>query len=389
MDKVIERVRLQQIRSWTAGEIRLSAGPQILWGANGAGKTTAIEALLVAATGRSHRASALRELVQEGASSGAFTVTLRDPREAQDDPLAATTLAAEIGRSERTRYLVNGTARRSETLGEKLKIAAFVPEETGLVVGAPSVRRAALDRMAIQWKTGYRAALTRYERTLKQRNRLLKDALESDGAERRAISAEMKPWTELLIKSGAEIVAARNELLRALAGPLTAAHREVAPTEGDLTVHYVSREAHLLDDDADAAATRLRRSFDETAESEGYQGHTLVGPHRDDLTFRADEKDLAPIASRGQQRSLLLALLFAEIELLTTDRGEPPLLLLDDAFSELDPERRDHLVQRLTALPQTIITTTTLSDLAPRLVAASECQEVVQGPRGSEVKRER
>jgi DNA replication and repair protein RecF len=74
---VIERVRLQQIRSWTAGEIRFSAGPQILWGANGAGKTTTIEALLVAATGRSHRASALRELVQEGASSGAFTVTLR------------------------------------------------------------------------------------------------------------------------------------------------------------------------------------------------------------------------------------------------------------------------------------------------------------------------
>ena len=144
---MIERVRLQQIRSWTAGEIRFSAGPQILWGANGAGKTTAIEALLVAATGRSHRASALRELVQEEASSGAFTVTLRDPREAQDDPLAATTLAAEIGRSERTRYLVNGTARRSETLGEKLKIAAFVPEETGLVVGAPSVRRAAPSRI--------------------------------------------------------------------------------------------------------------------------------------------------------------------------------------------------------------------------------------------------
>ncbi|MFM9129146.1 MAG: DNA replication and repair protein RecF, partial [Candidatus Limnocylindrus sp.] len=116
---------------------------------------------------------------------------------------------------------------------------------------------------------------------------------------------------------------------------------------------------------------------------------TLVGPHRDDLMFTTDGKDLAPIASRGQQRSLLLALLFAEIELLTTERGEAPLLLLDDAFSELDPERRDHLVHRLTALPQTIITTTTLSDLAPRLVAESACQEVVQGPRGSEVKRER
>ena len=382
---MIERVRLQQIRSWTAGEVRFCSGPQILWGANGAGKTTAVEALLVAATGRSHRAGGLRELVQDGASSGSFTVTLRDPNEGADDPLATTTLAAEIGRSERTRFLVNGTARRSESLGERLKVAAFVPEETGLVVGAPSVRRAALDRMAIQWKPGYRAALTRYERTLKQRNRLLKDALESDGPERRAISAEMKPWTELLIDSGAEIVAARNELLRALAAPLAAAHREVAPTEGELRVRYVSREGHDVDEGVPAAAARLRTSFDETAESEGYQGHTLVGPHRDDLSFHVDERDLATIASRGQQRSLLLALLFAEIELLTNDRGEPPLLLLDDAFSELDPERRDHLVERLVSLPQTIITTTTLGDLAPRLVTASATQEVVRGPRGSEV----
>ena len=384
---MIERVRLQQIRSWTAGEIRFSTGPQILWGVNGAGKTTAIEALLVAATGRSHRAGALRELVQEGSSNGSFTVTLRDPSEAPSDPLATTTLAAEIGRSERTRYLVNGTARRSETLGDRLKVAAFVPEATGLVVGPPSVRRAALDRMAIQWKPGYRTALTRYERTLKQRNRLLKDALESDGAERRAISAEMKPWTELLISSGAEIVAARNELLRALAAPLAAAHHEVAPAEGELTVRYVSREGHRVDESIDSAAARLRTSFEETAESEGYQGHTLVGPHRDDLAFYNNEKALASIASRGQQRSLLLALLFAEIEMLTTDRGEPPLLLLDDAFSELDPERRDRLVERLVSLPQTIITTTTLTDLAPRLVAASTCQEVVHGARGSEVQR--
>jgi DNA replication and repair protein RecF len=150
-------------------------------------------------------------------------------------------------------------------------------------------------------------------------------------------------------------------------------------------VRYVSREGHDVDEGVPAAAARLRTSFDKTAESEGYQGHTLVGPHRDDLSFHVDERDLATIASRGQQRSLLLALLFAEIELLTNDRGEPPLLLLDDAFSELDPERRDRLVERLVSLPQTIITTTTLGDLAPRLVTASATQEVVRGPRGSEV----
>ena len=383
---MIERVRLQQVRSWTAGDIAFTGGPQILWGANGAGKTTVIEALLVAATGRSHRASPLRELVQEGAENGLIGVGVRDNGEHADDPLAHSVLTVEIGRTERTKYSLNGTPRRSEALGERLKVATFVPEETGLVVGAPAIRRTALDRIAIQWRPGYRAALTRYERSLKQRNRLLKDALESDGAARRAAVAEMAPWTALLIESGAELVTARLALLDALAQPLSAAHREVAPEEEELSVHYLSREKHQLGESATAAAARLRQSFDETAESEGYQGHTLVGPHRDDLAFHAGGRNLATTASRGQQRSLLIALLFAEIELLTDSAGRPPLLLLDDAFSELDPERRDHLVERLTVLPQAIITTTALKDLVPRLVKRSTCSEIMRGANGSEAR---
>lgn len=383
---MIERVRLQQVRSWTAGDITFADGPHILWGANGAGKTTIIEALLVTATGRSHRASPLRELVQEGADKGLIGVGVRDSDERADDPLAHSVLTVEIGRTERTKYSLNGTPRRSEALGERLKVATFVPEETGLVVGAPAIRRTALDRIAIQWRPGYRAALTRYERSLKQRNRLLKDALESDGAARRAAAAEMAPWTTLLIESGAELVTARLELLDALAQPLNAAHREVAPEEEPLSVHYLSREQHQPGESATEAAARLRQSFDETAESEGYQGHTLVGPHRDDLAFHVGRRNLATIASRGQQRSLLLALLFAEIELLTDSAGHPPLLLLDDAFSELDPQRRDHLVERLVALPQAIITTTALSDLVPRLVKSSTCREIARGVHGSEVR---
>lgn len=383
---MIERVRLQQVRSWTAGDIAFTGGPQILWGANGAGKTTIVEGLLVTATGRSHRASPLRELVQEGAEKGLIGVGVHNSAERRDDPLAHSVLTVEIGRTERTKYSLNGTPRRSEALGERLKVATFVPEETGLVVGAPGIRRAALDRIAIQWHPGYRAALARYERSLKQRNKLLKSALESDGATRRAAAAEMAPWTTLLIESGAELVTARVALLDALAYPLSAAHREVAPDEEPLSVHYLSREKHQSGESATEAAVRLRQSFDETAESEGYQGHTLVGPHRDDLAFHSGRRNLATIASRGQQRSLLLALLFAEIELLTDSDGHPPLLLLDDAFSELDPQRRDHLVERLVALPQTIITTTAPSDLVPRLVKSSTCREIVRSANGSEVR---
>jgi len=122
----------------------------------------------------------------------------------------------------------------------------------------------------------------------------------------------------------------------------------------------------------------------DTATNEIYQGHTLVGPHRDDATFFVGGRDMADVASRGQQRSVLLALLFAEIELLVDEKGRPPVLLLDDAFSELDPERREHLVRRIAATPQTIITTTTLADLPPALVASAAITEIRRGANGSE-----
>ena len=120
----------------------------------------------------------------------------------------------------------------------------------------------------------------------------------------------------------------------------------------------------------------------ETAEKEIWNGTTLVGPHRDDLVFELEGRPLAGFASRGQQRTAILALKLAELDLLTAHDGRPPLLLLDDVFSELDPERRSHLVRRIAALPQAFVTTTTLDDLDPALVAAASSWEVRTDPAG-------
>lgn len=388
---MIERIALHSIRSWEDGAIPLGAGPQLLWGANGAGKTTAIEACIVAATGRSHRAGALRELLSDGQPSGGLAVTVADTDAPADDPLAHSTLTVELSRDGRTRHLVDGTARRSASLASRLRVAAFVPEETALISGSPTLRRGALDRIATQWRAGYRDAATRYDRALRQRNRLLKDALSDDSSQgnraSRTVDDVLRPWTELLIESGAEIIEGRLALLDALAEPLSSAHSEVAPEETLLTISYRSREEHKQGASRAEIAARLTRSFDETAESERYQGHTLIGPHRDDIAFLGGGRDLAPVASRGQQRSVLLALLFAEISLLTDEKGRPPILLLDDAFSELDPDRRDHLVRRIEAIPQAIITTTTLADLPSSLTANAATTEIFRGEHGSAARR--
>ena len=380
---MIESVRLHQVRSWADGNVAFTPGPHIFWGENGAGKTTILEACIIAATGRSHRASALREVIAGDADQASITVAVREHGAEPTDTLAQSTLTVEVSRVGRAKHLLNGTPRATAALGQRFRVAAFVPEETGLVVGAPAIRRGLLDRVASQWQRGYEATLTRYERALRQRNRLLKDALEVDGAARRAVASEMRPWTEMLITTGSELVATRLALLSALTPALSVTHNEVAPSEGELETRYLSREEYHADESASECASRLSQSFDQTAETEGYQGYTLVGPHRDDIAFYVGGSDIAPTASRGQQRSLLLALLFAEIKLLTDEHGHPPVLLLDDAFSELDPQRREHLVARIAALPQSIITATALEDLAPGLVARATSREIRRGTDGS------
>ncbi len=179
------------------------------------------------------------------------------------------------------------------------------------------------------------------------------------------------------------IVAERRRLLEVLAGPLAAAHAEIAPEEaaaGRLALRY---ETNAPPQPGETPRDALARRLVETAEKEVWNGTTLVGPHRDDLVFELDGRDLATFASRGQQRTAILALKLAELDVVTALDGRPPLLLLDDVFSELDPERRSHLVRRIAALPQAFVTTTTRDDLDPELLAIATAWEVRLDPSGA------
>jgi len=235
-----------------------------------------------------------------------------------------------------------------------------------LVVGAPGLRRAAIDQLAMQRSPAYAADLATYTRTLQQRNSLLRAIREEEAAR-----DELRFWDGSFLDSGAAIVAARLALLVDLAGPLARAHAEIAPDEAEaarLAVGYVTNAPALPGESPrDALERRLR----ETAEKEVWNGTTLIGPHRDDVAFTLDDREMSGFASRGQQRTAILAFKLAELDLLTAQDGRPPLLLLDDVFSELDPDRRAHLVRRIAGLPQAFVTTTTLDDLDPALVRAA------------------
>ena len=297
------------------------------------------------------------------ATSGSAALAAPSP-EAPGVALELTLLAGG-----RKKIQVNGVPRRPTALGEHLRTVLFAPEEMLLVIGPPTLRRTALDGMTGPHDPSYASNMATYGRALQQRNSLLR-AIRDGEADR----DQLRLWDEPFVAAGAAIVTARLRLLELLAEPLAAAHREIAPAEGRLTASYSSNAAQLPGESPRDALTRRLR---ETAEKEAWNGSTLIGPHRDDLVFNLDGRDIATFSSRGQQRTAILALKLAELDLLTELDGRPPLLLLDDVFSELDPVRRGHLVRRISELPQAFITTTDPADIDADLRRRARSWQVV------------
>lgn len=374
-ESLLDSISIRDLRGYAALDLAFGPGPQLIAGPNAAGKTSLLEAIVLLAWGRSHRTSADGEIISWS------TDVARVEGRTGDETIEVALTRSGAGRGgptgpgARKRIRVNGVARRAASLAGVLRTVIFAPEEMLLVVGPPGLRRAAVDQLAGQRSSAYLRDLATYGRTLQQRNSLLRSIREEQ-----ASRAELRFWDGSLLDAGAAVVAARLQLLADLAGPLAAAHAEIAPDEAavaTLGMRYVTNAPPLP---GEGPREALARRLAETADKEIWNGATLIGPHRDDVAFELGGRDLAGFASRGQQRTAILAFKLAELDLLTDQDGRPPLLLLDDVFSELDPERRAHLVRRIAELPQAFVTTTTLDDLDPALVAAATAWEVVADP---------
>ena len=367
----LEGLRLTDLRSYAALDVAFGLGPHLVWGPNAAGKTSLLEAMVVLARGGSHRTTTDAELVRWGAD------VARIEGRAGSDVIEVALVrpgSAAAGSGARKRIRVNGVARRAAALGEKLRVVLFAPEDMLLVAGSPSLRRATLDQLAATLVPTYAAELATYGRALQQRNGLLR-AIRDETAAR----DELRYWDQPFLDAGSAVVSARLQLLERLGAPLAAAHHEIAPEEagaGSLGLEYVTNAPNAP---GETPRDALARRLVETAEKEVWNGTTLIGPHRDDLAFVMTGRDLSTFASRGQQRTAILALKLAELDLVTEHDARPPLLLLDDVFSELDPARRGHLVRRIADLPQAFVTTTTLDDLDPALRAIATPWEVRPG----------
>ena len=359
----LTRLALSDFRSYGATELRPEPGLTLVSAPNGTGKTNLLEAIHVAITGRSHRATLDADLVRHGADFARVVLELAGGTGAGGALVELIIPGAEPPAGIKKRLSVNGVPRRTSSLAEVARAVLFRPEEMLLLVGSPGERRRFLDGIVAQRDRRAARDLVEVARILSQRNALL-----------RAIRAEEAPleslvfWDEQLALVGARVMRARLavlEELRARIGPL---HDAVAaPGERGASVELVYVDAlkeawpergdaaDRLPDDEELAAA-YRRRIREARQKEAWNGVSLVGPQRDDLRAELGGRDVAAHASRGQQRTIILAMKLAETDLLGTD-GPRPIVLLDDVFSELDPDRAERLSGLLTARGQVIVTT--------------------------------
>ena len=313
-------------------------GTTVLIGPNGTGKTSLLEAVAYLGLGRSLRGSPREAMIKNGEAQSIIRANLsvggRD-----------LLVEAEINRTGRSRLHINRQAVRSrKDLADAIAVTTFCPDDLAVVQGGPGGRRELLDDGLVILDPVAGAVIEEVEKTLRQRNALLRQA---GGRISTEITSTLDVWDDRLSKSGDQLVALRRDLLDRLQPSIDDAYQTLAGTSGGTAVavqYEGTPRGGLFEALTAARSDDLRR------------GVTTVGPHRDDIALFLNGRDARTQASQGEQRTLALALRLS-VHLAARDHlGTPPLLLLDDVFSELDPGRARRLVNELPP-GQTLVTT--------------------------------
>lgn len=395
----IDHLSLTNFRNYARLEFSPPADrPVVLVGDNAQGKTSALEAIYYLATSSSPYTTSDRQLIHW---------------RTEKDPIPFARLSAEIGGANGASHkldvtlmldLTSGAARFKKSIKLNnvdkrvmdvvgmLNVVLFLPRDLSLVEGSPSDRRRFMDGTLRQVDVEYLLALSEYDKILPQRNALLKRI-----AEKRASPVELEFWDEQLAAAGAVIIAGRQRFLRELEGKARATHLALTGGRESLSLTYLpsilpaseggggqlSFEVIGLDLNRQLSAEEIKPQFQERLleqrrEAVG-RGITIAGPHRDELRLLINQRDCGLYGSRGQARTAVMALKFAELEWMRDQLGDYPLFLLDEVVAELDSSRRNYLLSRLGGGAQTLLTTTELEIFSPAFLQQAAVYEVKSG----------
>lgn len=364
-DVHVARLALHDFRSYAEVDVEMGAGPIAFVGANGQGKTNLVEAVDYLARLDSHRVSSDTPLVRAGTERAIVRAEV-----VRQDRTALIEVEINPGRSNRARVNRSDLPRVRDLLGT-VRTVLFSPEDLALVKGDPSDRRRFLDEHLLMQSVRQAGVKADYERTLRQRNTLLKTA-----RGRQVDMSTLSVWDERLATLGGEITARRLVVLDEIAPHLEERHAGVAASAAEarrtVTASYVAKTGVPHADhprDLEGCRDLLLRSIEERRRDELDRGVSLVGPHRDDVELRIGELPAKGYASHGESWSLALALRLASFDhLRAPERGaDDPILILDDVFAELDTGRRDHLASMAEHVEQVLVTAAVDGDVPPGL----------------------
>lgn len=342
---------LTDFRNYATAAVEFAPGLNLVLGENGQGKTNLVEAIAVLCGTGSHRGATGEAMVRLGAERAVVSGAGRDRgREIRVD--------AEVKRAGGTRLLVNRVPVERHG-GVPMVAVAFSPDDLVIVKGAPEERRRLLDQGSARLRVLAGAERQEFDRVLRQRTGLLKAAINS----RRAL-ATLDVWDESFARTGTLVIRNRLGVLERLLPEVQRRYRALAGPGAEVDLQY--RPTWVAPEELPppgegrmaAVAEALLAALAGARSKDLERGVSTVGPHRDDVEVSLNGADARTFASQGEQRSLALALRMAERDLVAGERGEDPILILDDIFSELDDARREHLVAMVAGSGQTIATAT-------------------------------
>lgn len=353
----------------------------LLEGENGQGKSNLLEAIYLLSIAKSPRASADRELIRRYPTEDEIYSRVSANVERDGDPLRvqidfrSTPVPAENEAGQPAKrgleaisvqkyFRVNGIPRRASTLVGQLNAVMFSADDLELVHGSPTVRRRYLDILISQLDSQYLRGLQRYHRVVSQRNHLLRMVREGQASRN-----EMAFWDDELVKEGKYIMAQRLITIGKLSEVAAPIHRELSGNGESLEMSYEPNVNISESNSEDDIAEDIREAIESRRQREFAQGVTVSGPHRDDLLLLIDGMDVGTYASRGQARTVVLAMKLAEASYLKTQRHQEPILLLDDVLSELDTVRRAHVLERASQYQQSFVTTADVDAIEPRFLS--------------------